>query len=263
MLRWLACALVALSGFVASVRAAELRITFEELTRLVQTIATDAKVYLNNAPGGLFTSESYIAITPGQQYQLPLPVTTFRIAGSDSTYAYHVNDMGSTSIRVSPVNGALRLTLAFEMEGPEAVGRCVDGDCRYVDVLPDIEWTRPLVNIDFIPVQFNGSVSLKVTTVTIGGIPRAVCKTSVDLLSRTACTTIGLPVANRKIAKLKADLPKILKDQINQATVQQQFADGLKKHLTVGQAGAVAINSISIAPKGMTVNFRFSAAGAN
>ncbi len=244
VVRWLLSALVApltLIGSAASAPAAELRITFDELTRLVQSIAAGAKVYLNNAPGMLFSTQSYIAITSSQQYPLTIPVK---------------------SLRILPVNGALRLSMMFETDGPEAVAGCISGDCLYTSVLPDIEWNGLGVSIDFVPIQFQDSISLQAKSVSVSGQPRAVCKPSAGTLARATCT-LGLPFANSISSRLKADLPKILKEQINKSDVQQQFADGLRKSLTIGQAGAVAISAISIAPKGMTVDFRFNAASAN
>ena len=262
MFRCLICAVLissSLVAFAASAAAAELRITFEELTGLVRSIAAKTKVYLNNAPGGLFTSQSYVEIAAAQQYPLPLPVKSFEVLGS--TYGYYVNDIVSTSLRISSAAGALRLTIKFEADGPEAIAGCIAGECSYADVLPNIEWADLGVTIDFVPVQFQGSISLQVKSVIVSGQPRAVCKTSVDLAARAVCT-LGLPFANRASARLKKDLPRILKEQVNQVSVQQQFADLLRKYLAVGQAGAVDISSVSIAPKNLTVDFRFSPGGS-
>lgn len=249
-------------GTASGASAADLRVTFAELTKLVQNIASGTKIYLNNVPGpvgGLFTSGSYVAITTTQQYPIPIPAKSFQALGS--TYVYYVNDITSTSVRVVPANGALRLTVAFESEGAEAVADCLSGGCSLENALPDIEWPDAVVNVDFIPVRFNGSISLQVKNVTLGGSPRAVCKTAGGLLSRATCN-IGLPFANRMINSLKVELPKLLKEQVNRTEIQQQFADGLKRYLTIGQAGEVAIGNISIEPNSLNVNFRFDAAGA-
>jgi hypothetical protein len=61
---------------------------------------------------------------------------------------------------------------------------------------------------------------------------------------------------------MRADLPAILKAAANQQAIQQQLADGLKRYLSLGQAGEVAISDISIDPKTLTVNFKFNQAGA-
>jgi len=260
MARWLrflsAMALFATASAPRS-PAAELRITFDELTQLVQSIANSTTIYLNSAPGGLFTTFSYIEIG-SQRHDLPRLEKEFVKAGS--TYAYHVKDIRSTGVRVSAVNKALRLTVALEADGPEAIATCVSGECPLLNFLPDIEWTRPVVSIDFVPVQFNGSISLQVKNVIIGGVPQPVCRPSSDFWARAACN-IGRAFANQSISKIKTELPKTLKEAVNQAGVQQRLADGLKAYLTVGQTGAVAINAISIAPSSMTVNFRFSTAG--
>lgn|GEM_PF-5051486 len=257
--RFVLCALIGLCTLALPAKAADLRITLEELTRLVQTIAGNAKLYLNNAPGpfgGLFTTGSYIAITPTQQYSLELgDAARFNFQGS--VYQYYVNDVSSAALKVTPVEGALRLTVVFEAEGFEFVAGCVAGTCSWLDALPDIEWINPAAHVDFVPEQFNGSISLRVKSVRISGTPRAVCKATGDLVTRSACNLIARPYANRTLNDQKARLPEKLKSLVNQEEVKQRFADGLKRYLALGQAGEVAIGSISVQPTSMTVSFRF------
>jgi hypothetical protein len=248
---------LATATFIASVtapRAAELRITFEELTRLVQTIAADTQIYLNSVPG-LFVTSSYIKIGT-QSYPLPQLEKTFVKGGS--TYAYYVRDMISSSITVSPANRALRLTATFKTDGPVAVAHCVTGECNLIDFMPDIYWAAPIVSMDVVPIQFNGGISLKVEKVSISGSPRTVCRGSSNLLS----CNIGLVFARKSINALKTELPAAIKTALGDAGVQQKLAEGLKGYLTVGSTGAVAINAITIAPSSVTVNFRFNAASA-
>ncbi len=239
-------------------QAADLKISFQELTRLLQSIASGTRIYLNNVPGGLFASQSFIQVSNTQQYPVPIPGKTFNILGS--TYGYYVSDVASSGVRLIPINGALRLVVSFESNGPEAMALCVSGGCALADVLPDIQWDNAVANIDFVPIRLNGSISLEVKTVTIGGVPRAVCKGTADFIERQACS-LGLPFANRAINQLKADLPRLLRDAANQPGIQQQLAEGLKRYLTLGPAGEVAINNISIDPNTLTVQFRFNTAG--
>lgn len=258
MFRWLIFASFALLS--SATQAAELRITFGELTKLVQSIADTTRIYLNSVPSGLFTSVglfaggSYVEIG-SQRYELPKLEKQFDKAGSK--YGYYVKDMSSTSVRVSAVDRALRLTVTMEADGPEAVPSCVSGECPLLNFFPDIEWTRPSVSLDFVPVQFEGGISLRVTKVSIGGAPQPVCRPLSDFWARAACN-IGRAFANQSISKLRTELPKTLREAINQPDIQQKLAEGLKGYLVVGPAGAVAINAISIAPTSMTVNFRFS-----
>ena len=240
--------------------AADLRITFTELTRLLQSIAGGTRIYLNNVPGGMFANQSFVQIAPTQQYPVTVPVKSFDILGSK--YGYFVSDVGSVSVKISPVSGALRLTVSFESDGPEAVAGCISGSCSLTDVLPDIQWDNAVVNIDFVPIRFNGSISLEVKSVTTGGNARGVCKAGAEFFAREACT-LGLPLANRSINQMRAELPAILKAAANQQPIQQQLAEGLKRYLSLGQAGEVAISDISIDPKTLTVNFKFNQAGAN
>ena len=244
----------------APAAAADLRITFTELTRLLQSIAGGTRIYLNNVPGGMFASQSYVQITPTQQYPVAVPVKSFDILGSK--YGYFVSDVSSTTVKISPVAGALRLTVSFESDGPEAVAGCLSGACTLKDALPDIQWDKATVNIDFVPIRFGGSISLEVRNVTTGGTARGVCKASAEFFAREACT-LGLPLANRSINQMRAELPAVLKAAANQQPIQQQLADGLKRYLSLGQAGEVAISDISIDTKTLTVNFKFNQAGGN
>lgn len=236
------------------VGAADLKITFQELTSLLQSIASNTKIYLNNLPGGLFASQSYVQVSPTQQYPIKLEAKSFNVLGA--TYAYYVSDVASARVRLVPINGALRLTMVFESEGPEVVAGCISGNCNLTDVLPNIEWDNATVHIDFVPIRFNGSISLEVKKVSTEGKPRAVCKGTADFFERQACN-VGLPFANRSITQLVADLPNQLRDTVNQPGIQQQLSEGLKRYLTLGQAGEIVINNISIDPKSMTVSFRF------
>ena len=254
----LAAAMMVPGGDLGRARAADLKISFAELTRLLQSIAASTRIYLNNAPGGLFTNQSFIQVGTTQQYPVPIPAKSFDILGS--RYGYFVTDVGSTTVRLTPINGALRVIVNFESEGAEATALCISGTCRLADILPDIQWDNAVANIDFVPVRLNGSIAFEVKAVTIGGAPRAVCKGTADFLERQACS-LGLPFANRSISQLKAELPKLLRDAANQPGIQQQLADGLKRYLTLGPAGEIAINNISIDPNTLTVSFKFNGAG--
>ena len=194
------------------------------------------------------------------QYPVAIPVKTFNVLGS--SYGYYVSDVASTSVKLIPINGALRLVVSFESDGPEAMAQCISGGCALADILPDIQWDNAVANIDFVPIRLNGSISLEVKSVTIGGVPRAVCKGNADFLERQACS-LGLPFANRSINQLKAELPKLLRTAVNQPGIQQQLAEGLKRYLTLGPAGDVAISNLSIDPTTMTVQFRVSGAAGN
>lgn len=236
--------------------AADLKISFAELTRLLQSIASSTRIYLNNAPGNLFANQSFIQVGTTQQYPVPIPARTFDILGS--RYGYYITDVASTGVRLTPINGALRVSVSFESEGPEAIAVCVQGGCRLADILPDIQWDGVVANIDFVPIRLGGSVAFEVKAVTVSGNPRAVCKGTADFFERQACT-LGLPYANRTISQLKTELPKLLRDAANQPGIQQQLADGLKRYLTLGPAGEIAINNITIDPNSMTVSFRLNA----
>ena len=241
-------------------QAADLKISFAELTRLLQSIASSTRIYLNNTPGNLFANQSFIQVGTTQQYPVPIPVKSFDILGS--RYGYFVSDVSSSAVRLTPINGALRVIVNFESEGPEATAMCLSGTCRLADVLPDIQWDNAVANIDFVPVRLNGSIAFEVKSVTIGGVPKAVCKGTADFIERQACS-LGVPFANRSINQLKTELPNLLRVAANQPGIQQQLAEGLKRYLTLGPAGEIAINNIAIDPNTLTVSFKFNAGAGN
>ncbi|MFM1816122.1 MAG: hypothetical protein RLZ98_2817 [Pseudomonadota bacterium] len=245
----------------AGVRAADLRITYGELTELVRTIAGDAKIYLNNVPPGplmgLFSTGSSVTVS-GATYPIPIPVKTFGIF--NSTYAYYINDVTSTSLRIVPGNAGLQLIMEFEDQGAELVARCVTGACSLSEALPNIEWPGAGARIDLEPIQFNGSVSLRIKRVRLMGSPRAVCQSEAGFISSSACS-IGRPWANRTIAQVRPEIERSIRDAVNQPELQQQLADGLKKFLTLGPAGVIKIDNLALDPKSMTVKFNFAASG--
>jgi hypothetical protein len=248
--------LISLIGFLsaAPAEAADLRITFEELTRLVQGIVAQSKIYLNNAPG-IFASGSSAQIG-NQKVDLPVPVRTFPFLSS--TYGYYVNDISSAALTITPANGALRLSMTFETDGPELTGECISGGCTFQNVLPDIEWPGLGVDIDLVPTEYGGSLSLLVRSVQIKGSPQAICTSSGGFLSQTACAA-GRGWATRTITNAKADIARILKEEANKPQVQQALADHLKNQFKFGPAGEIAISSVSINPNTVRVNFKFAA----
>lgn len=241
---------------LAPAGAADLRISFAELTKLIEGMAAQSKIYLNTVPG-LFTTGSYVSVA-GQQKPLPIQAQTFNIL--TSTYTYYINDVTSGSVSITPISSGLRLTVTFPKDGAVLTGACLSGNCTFKDALPDIVWPGAMALIDFVPVQANGSVSLKVTNVQLLGAPRAVCRSSAGVISESACA-ISRPWANRTIQTTKAQIAQTIKDEINKPEIQQQLADGLKQYLSLGPAGAIAINNLTIEPKSMTIKFMFATGG--
>jgi hypothetical protein len=256
------CSVFVVAG-VFRAEAAELRVSFSELTALIRTIAANTKVHLNTAPALLpiFTIGSSISVGGSQNYPLDVKTEPFGPL-TQKIYIYDINDISSTEVSVRPVKGALRLTIKFESENPEAVPRCLVSECKLINVMPDVEWDNASVMIDFVPIQFGGGISLRVVRVRLGGAPRPVCRDAGGFFSRTFCRA-GMGYARREIAKLKAKLPGMIKDSINTSGVQERFADGLRQYLKVGESGEVAINRISIAPSNVNVNFKFSVASTS
>lgn len=246
----------ALAAVLAAGRAqaAELRIEFRELAAIASQALSGATLRLHNAPAsGLldFSAGSYVAIG-STQVPISVPARTFPIAGG--TYAYYLNDINSTGFAFEPVPGALRLTLSFEGEQPEIVGRCRSGLCAPVNALPRIEWSDATVSIDLAPIAVGNGLSLEAKAVRIGGTFAPACSPSAALISGGICKSV-LAKARQAIARLRGDLDGMLKAQVNTPEIQANIAGELKKRLVFGPAGAVSIRSVTTSDTAVTVSF--------
>jgi hypothetical protein len=253
--RLILLALLASTGAAPRVSAAELRVTLTELAGVVQTVMGDAKLHLDNAPGGLFSGSggSYLAVA-GKQTAFPLPSKSFDVLGS--TYTYYVEDLNSQSIRVSATPTALRLLLTFDTKAAELTGGCISGDCGLTTALPKIAWKNGTVTIDVVPVRAGSSIALQAKSVTIGGVLTAQCASG-GLFSSGTCK-LALPWANRTIAKLKPDIAAKLKDKVNDPASQDAVAEGLKQYIAVGSAGKIAVTGITTDQKAVTISFHLA-----
>lgn len=259
--RWLAVALPLFAlALGVPAKAAELRVSYAELAGLVQKAIGNATIHLHNKPvsiSSLLTTTSYVAIG-GQQIEVPLAPKSFDVLGS--TYAYYVDDVNSSAIRVTPVAGALRLTLQFESKGAELSGGCVKGNCGLVDALPVINWDDSSVTIDLVPTRANGSLALQAKAVQIGGTLKPSCTGAGGFFSDLSCDA-ALPFASRAIAKLKPELSATLKDKINDPALQASVAGQIQQRLTIGGFGTVAITDVASDSKGVTVTFKIVGGG--
>jgi hypothetical protein len=257
--RWLgqsvAAAFVCMLG-AGPASAAELRITLSELAGLVQAVLGNAKLHLNNKPGGFLSgaSGSYLEMA-GKQTAIPLAPKSFAVFGS--TYAYYVDDLNSESIRVSAVASAVRLTLNFPAKETVLESGCVSGDCGLTEALPKIVWKNASVTIDVAPVRLGSSITLQVKTMQIGGALSARCAATGNIFTDGACK-VGLSWANRTIAKLKPDIAAKVKDKVNDPKTQADVANGLKKYLTIGQSGEIAITDVKNDAKSVTISFQLN-----
>ncbi len=253
-------ALLAPAFAVEPAAAAELRVTYAELAGLVQKAIGDAKIHLHNKPvtiTSLLTTTSYVSIG-GQQIAVPVAPKSFDVLGS--TYAYYVDDVNSSAIKVSPVAGALRLTLQFESKGAELSGGCVKGGCGLADALPVIDWNDGSVSIDLAPVKVGNSLALQAKSVSIGGTFRPTCTGAGGFFSDLSCDA-ALPFANRAIAKLKPELSAMLKDKVNDPTLQATIAQELQKRLTIGGLGDIVITNVTSDGSGIAIAFRIVQGG--
>lgn len=241
----------------AQVGAAELRIDFHELAGLADAVLTNAKIRLHNKPGGMFDFTAGSSITlAGVERPIPVPVRSFDVAGAK--LAYVMNDINSTSIKVTAVPGAVRLAIAFEEDGPEFVGHCLSSNffCPPDAALPQIEWLGAGLTLDFVPVRVGSSLALKAQKAEVKGKFEPRCVEGSGSLAGSICR-IALGQARAAIARFRKDLDTGLVQQINADAIQQNIANALKGYLAVGPAGEVHISKIAVDPEGRAVIVSF------
>jgi len=241
---------------LATAQAAELRLSFVELATVAQKVIGDAKIYLNNKPGGFLGLGPQSSVTlAGQQMPLPLPASDFPIL--DSRYAYYVVDIKSTAVRVSGETGALRILVEFEADGAEMVGACVSGPCRLADAMPQVEWEKPSLAVEFVPVLAAAGLSLQVKSARIGGTLTPVCRNESGGISSSLCN-LSLPWARSTIQKLRQQVDALIREKINDPSMQATIAAGFKPHLAVGGLGTIEIQKVTTDARGVIVTFRLA-----
>ena len=235
--------------------AAELRIDFRELASLASGILSGAKIRLHVGSGGVLDFAAGSSVTIGGiERPIPTPVRSFEAAGA--RYAYLLNDINSTGIKVSNAPGAVRLMVTFEEDGPELTGRCLSGICPPDTALPEIEWRGAAVAIDFVPARVGTGLSLKVQKVELKGVFEPRCLQSAGFIAAGICRVI-LPQARYAISRFRKDLDSALLQQINASTMQEKIADSLKGYLAIGPAGEGRISKVAIDPDGRAVVVSF------
>ena len=242
-------------NIAAPASAAELRIPYSELAGIVQAVLGDAKLHLDNKPGGMLqlTSGSYFEIA-GKQFPVPLQTKSFNVLGS--SYAYYVDDLDSQSISVAAIEHAVRLTLNFESKASALVSGCVSGDCSLTSAMPQIGWRDGSVMIDVTPVQSGSSLTLQVKRVQIGGplTPRCLGASSIA----TSACRLALGWANKTIAKLKPEITATMTAKINAPDTQAKIADGLRKYLAIGPSNELAVTSVRSDNASVTIAFQLA-----
>lgn len=242
-------------GLAAPASAAELRIPYSELAGIVQAVLGDAKLHLNNKPGGLLSlnSGSYFELA-GKQFPVPLQNKSFNVLGS--SYTYYVDDLDSQSITVGAVEHAVRLTLNFETKSSALVAGCVSGDCSLTSAMPQIGWRDGAVMIDVTPVQLGTSLTLQVKRVSIGGALTPRCL-GASGFATSACR-LALGWANKTIAKLKPEITATMTAKVNAPETQAKIADGLKKYLSIGPASELAVTNVRSDSGSVTIAFQLA-----
>lgn len=232
--------------------AADLKISLSELARILTVTLQNPKIRLHNVPGGLIDMTPTSSMSVGNT-TVPLKVDprSFEIAGG--IYGYYVNELNSQSVTITAVPSALRISVVFESEGPEIVGRCISGLCVSNDALPQLQWQAASIIIDLTPVWVAGKLSLDAKKVEVGGTFLAECPGG-GFISGSICK-LALPKAKGVAATLKNEISKSLKDLINGPVAQEQLAQGLRPFLRFGPVGEVRFSKVTVDSQNVTITF--------
>ena len=135
--------------------------------------------------------------------------------------------------------------------------------CVYTCICKDHVWHQDLTaprrgyNPRVAPVRLGSSITMQVKAMQIGGVLSARCVATGNIFTDGACK-VGLSWANRTIAKLKPDIAAKVKDKVNDPKTQADVANGLKKYLTIGQSGEIAITGVKSDAKAVTISFQLN-----
>ena len=238
--------------------AAELRVSFVELAAVLNPILDETGLRLHNVPsegilGGLFdpTKTSYVKFG-GTEVPLEFPVTKFPLTGiGNGQYAYYLNDINSSSIRVEPTAKALVLAIRFESNDAELVSSCYSGTCGFASVLPIVHWRRPQVRLHLTPSRFDTGITLTVSKIIVGGRFKTVCRAS------SLFCLLGQSAADNYINRLrKRYIPSQLLKQLNAGAARETIAARLSPYLNLGGSGRVSIRKIAVANGSIRVRFK-------
>jgi len=242
----------------ASVHAAELRVSLAELASLLNPTLAGTNLRLHNVPsegifGGLFdpTKGSYVTFG-GTEVPLEFPVTKFPLTGvGNGQYAYYLNDINSSSIKIEPTAKALVLVIRFESNDAELVSSCYSGTCGFASVLPIVHWRRPQIRLHLTPTRYETGITLTASKIVVGGRFKTVCR------SGSLFCLLGQASADNYINQLRRRyIPAQIVKQINADATRETIAAQLSPYLKLGSTGQVSIKKISVAKGMMRVSFK-------
>ncbi|MFY0610144.1 MAG: hypothetical protein JXQ99_01360 [Hyphomicrobiaceae bacterium] len=242
----------------ASAQAAELRVSFSELAALLNPTLADTSLRLHNVPsegifGGLFdpTRTSYVKFG-GTEVPLEFPVTKFPLTGiGNGQYAYYLNDINSSSIRVEPAAAALALVIRFESNDAELVSSCFSGTCGFTSALPIVHWRRPHIKLHLTPSRYDSGIALTASKIIVGGRFKTVCRAS------SLFCLLGQSAADNYINRLRQRyIPRQILTQLNADATREAIAGQLSPYLKLGSTGQVSIRKIAVANGVMRVKFK-------
>lgn len=249
-------AVIVLGGLMSAGRAdaAELKLKFSELARIVSAAMGDPKLRLHNVPPGPFDLTPGSSLTAGTT-TMPFTFAARTFEAGGATYAYYVNDLNSKTIKVSAVPSGLRVAIAFAPTGPAMIGRCISGLCLISQSLPVISWKAATISFDLAPVlTAGGRLSLIAKKVDVGGTFIADCSRAKGVLGGPLCS-LALAEARKTTATLKTDLNGSLIKDLNSPDMQAKLIDTLRGSLQFGGAGEVRFSKVLVEPDALTLAF--------
>lgn len=241
-----------------SSHAAELRVSFTELASLLNPTLAGTSLRLHNVPsegifGGLFdpTKTSYVKFG-GTEVPLEFPVTKFPLTGvGNGQYAYYLNDINSSSIRIEPTAKALVLVIRFESNDAELVNSCYSGTCGFADVLPIVHWQQPRIRLHLTPSRYETGITLTASKIVVGGRFKTSCRAG------SLFCLLGQASADNYINRLRRRyIPAQILKQLNADATRETIAAQLSPYLKLGSTGQVSIKKIAVSKGVVRVSFK-------
>lgn len=240
------------AGLCQSAAAAELKLTYADLVKPVQAVMDRALIHLNDVPGPDGQPNVSMIQVGGQEIPVELPVKTVDLFGS--TYAYYVSNVDSSKVTATAVKGAMRVTVTFATQGPALVAGCATKTgCSLTSGLPVVNWNKPSLAIDIVPIHVKNGLGLWAAQVQIGGTFDPECKSS-DLISAGTCD-LALIYANSVVRTLRNDINAAILSKMNATDTQTKIATALLPFLEVPVIGDVTIDELKTDSTSIDIKF--------
>ncbi len=168
---------------------------------------------------------------PGHRDRFTLPDASRVVLGR--RYGYYLNHLRTDGVFIAPQPDRLTATLLLKSNGAAFVGKCAvvgkpDTACGLggESAMPEIIWRDARIDIDLVPVAFQGSLAFDVSTVVISGDIGVGAACGWPVVGSRLCSALnnGLDATRKKIAAE-------VRQSLNDAEVKRGVAAAVRDYL--------------------------------